>query len=125
MGRFGLKGSGPACSIYKERVTVLTFIRRSRSGGDVIAIEGSFDIADADRLRSIIDALNSTGPVTLDFHGVRSASDMAIAQLARGLVEASRRVSLAGLSEHHHRLLGYLGAATANVDSGPSAVTRG
>ena len=97
---------------------MLTFIRRPPSGGAVVAVEGSFDAADADQLRSIASALEAGGLVTLDFHEVRSASDIAVAQLARGLLEAPGHVSMVGLSEHHHRVLRYIGLEPAHIKRG-------
>lgn len=95
---------------------MLTSISRPLSGGAVIAIEGSFDAADADQLGTIASALDATGgPITLDFHEVRSASDMAVVRLARGILEPPGHVSMAGLSEHHHRLLHYIGLEPAHV----------
>ena len=81
----------------------------------MVAVEGSFDTADADQLRSIVSVLEAGGLVTLDFHEVRSASDTALARLARGLLEAPGHVSMVGLSEHHHRLLSYIGLEPAHI----------
>jgi hypothetical protein len=97
---------------------VLTSIRRPLSGGAVVGVEGSFDAADADQLRSIASALEAAGPVTLDFHNVRSASDTAVVRLARRILEAPGHVSMVGLSEHHHRLLSYIGLEPAHIKRG-------
>ncbi len=97
---------------------MLTSIRRPSSGGAVVIIEGSFDAGDADQVRLIASALDVAGPVTLDFHEVRSASDLAIAKLARGLLEAPGHVSVVGLSEHRHRLLRYIGLDSAPIKRG-------
>jgi hypothetical protein len=97
---------------------MLTSIRRPPTGGAVVAVEGSFDAADADQLGSIASALDAGGSVTLDFHEVRSASDMAIVRLARGILEAPGHVSMVGLSEHHHRLLNYVGLEPAHIKHG-------
>jgi hypothetical protein len=94
---------------------MLTSITRPPSGGAVVAVEGSFDSADVDCLRSIVSALETGGLVTLDFHEVRSASDTALARLARGLLEVPGHVSMVGLSEHHHRLLTYIGLEPAHI----------
>ena len=84
----------------------------------MVAVEGSFDAADADHLRTIVSALEAGGLVTLDFHEVRSASDTAIAGLASGLLEAPGHVSMVGLSEHHHRVLRYIGLEPAHIKLG-------
>jgi anti-anti-sigma regulatory factor len=94
---------------------MLTSIRRPPSGGAVVSVEGSFDAADADQLGSIAFALDADGPVTLDFHEVQSAGDMAVVRLARGILEASGHVSMVGLSEHHHRLLTYIGLEPLHI----------
>ena len=97
---------------------VLTSIRQPLSGGAVVGVEGSFDVADVDQLRSIASALDAAGPVTLDFHDVRSASDMAVVRLARRILEAPGHVSMVGLSEHQHRLPGYIGLEPTRIKRG-------
>lgn len=87
-----------------------TQVVRSMSGDAVVTVEGSFDGKDADRLHSIATNLATGGPVTLDFHKVRSPSDAAVAHLAMQL-RATRRVVMVGLSQHHHRLLKLVGLA--------------
>jgi CheY-like chemotaxis protein len=89
----------------------------SPSGGAVVRVAGSFDASDADQLWSLTSALDAGGPVTIDFHEVRSAGDLAIARLATGLLEHSHQVSIVGLSEHQHRLLRYIGL---ELDGGQS-----
>jgi len=90
-----------------------TQVRQSALGGAVVGVEGSFDVEDADRLQSMAAALENEGLVTLDFHGVRSASDAAVTRLASQLRAASRRVALVGLCEHHYKLLKYVGLVEA------------
>jgi CheY-like chemotaxis protein len=87
---------------------MVTVTVRSPSGGAVVRVAGSFDASDADQLWSLASA-DAGGPVTIDFHEVRSAGDLAIARLATGLLEHSHQVSIVGLSEHQHRLLRYIG----------------
>lgn len=94
----------------EEKVSsTLNVIRRSESSGAVIGVEGAFDVAEADELRSLISRLEVDGPVMLDFHRTRSVSDLAISRLANGLLETRRRVAMVGLSTHQHRLLRYIG----------------
>ena len=85
-----------------------TYVRRSVLGGAVVAVEGSFHEEDAEQLQSMAWALKDAGPVTLDFDHVRSASDCALARLARSLLRVSLPVSMVGLSIHQHRLLQYI-----------------
>jgi anti-anti-sigma regulatory factor len=85
-------------------------------GGAVIDIAGTFDTTDVDALGMLARSLYSTGTVVLDFHDVEVLSDCAIAKLA---IELHRQepghVTLVGLSEHHHRLLRYVGAEAAET----------
>ncbi len=80
--------------------------------GTVLELSGSFSTDEAERVREMIRALEPHRPVTIDFREVRLCHDTAVARLARDLVESERRVSLLGLSEHHHRLLRYIGVRT-------------
>jgi STAS domain len=98
--------------VSQEEDKMLTIIRRPTSGGVVVAIEGPFDVADVDQLHILASTLDADGPVSLDFHKVRSASDTAIARLAGGLRDVPRPVWMVGLSEHQRRLLKYIGLAT-------------
>jgi hypothetical protein len=85
-----------------------THVRRNE-GGAVIDITGTFDPADVGELRTLARSLCSACSVVLDFHeGV--LDDCAIAKLALELHGEMRgSVVLVGLSEHHHRLLQYVG----------------
>ena len=85
-------------------------IRQQRAGAAVVALHGSFDVNEAARLHQALLELSSSSSVTLDFRDVRLFHDSAIAVLARDLsLEAGPHVSLLGLSEHHYRLLHYIG----------------
>lgn len=86
-----------------------TRVWRSGLGGAVVGIEGTFGVEDADELRAMTTALQDAGSVTLDFHEVREASDLALAKLVRELFELPVQVSMVGLSVHQHRLLRYVG----------------
>ncbi len=77
------------------------------TSGTVVEVDGAFDPDEADRLHALLLDLEPDRPVTLDFRAVRLFHDLAVARLAREL--GGRRVALLGLSEHHHRLLRYIG----------------
>ncbi len=81
--------------------------------GTVLELHGSFGPAEADRLRDMIRRLEPQKSVTIDFREVRLCHDTAVARLARDLVESHRQVSMLGLSEHHRRLLRYIGLPSA------------
>jgi anti-anti-sigma regulatory factor len=88
-----------------------THVRWGADGGAVVGIAGKFDTPDVEQLSAVTQrCLESRGAVTLDFHGAEVLSDCAIARLAHELERAHGHVSLMGLSEHHHRLLQYMGA---------------
>jgi hypothetical protein len=86
---------------------------RDEERGTVLELNGSFGPLEEERLNSVLRALDPETPVTIDFRAVRLFHDIAVARLARDICELHRRVSLIGLSEHHHRLLRYIGLATA------------
>jgi anti-anti-sigma regulatory factor len=84
--------------------------RAHRSGRTEVVLHGSFDASEERRLHELLADLAPCGPVRVDFHEVRLFDDYAVAQLARDLSAAyAPNVSLVGLSEHHHRLLRYMG----------------
>jgi hypothetical protein len=78
----------------------------------VLVPHGSFDAAEAHRLHELLSDLAPRGPVHVDFHEVRLFDDYAVALLSRDLTTSyAPNVSLGGLSEHHHRLLRYMGSS--------------
>ena len=90
-------------------VAMRTHVLRNE-GGAVIGITGTFDPADVGELRTLARSLCSACSVVLDFHEVDVLDDCAIAKLALELHREIRgSVVLVGLSEHHHRLLQYVG----------------
>ena len=80
---------------------------RHVADGTVVEVHGAFDTAEAERLRAVLREIACERPVTLDFHAVRRFDDAAVARLAGEVAE--RHVALLGLSEHHYRLLRYMG----------------
>ncbi len=79
------------------------------ANGTVVELHGAFDPEEADRLHALLLELEPEKPVTLDFRAVRLFHDLAVARLAREIGDARRHVAILGLSEHHHRLLRYIG----------------
>ena len=85
-----------------------TSIRRLGTSAAVVSVCGSFDVLDAERLYALAVALGSDR-VTLDFYRARPVHDSAIARLGHDLHDSAGRFALSGLSEHHRRLLRYMG----------------
>ena len=81
-------------------------------GRRVIPVGGAFDAPRASALRSRLAEMSSGPGVVLDFSHARDVSDVALVVLLRGLGELRARVWLWGLSQHHQRLLAYLGLAS-------------
>ena len=79
------------------------------SGGAVVHLEGMLDAGEADRLAAVIVGLAGEEPVAVDLHDARAVQDHALVRLARALVVAAGRVRIMGISEHHCRLLRYVG----------------
>jgi anti-anti-sigma regulatory factor len=77
----------------------------------VLVLEGTFDAADVDSLHDALHDVARERPVAIDFHLVRLFKDFAVARLVGEIAARSGHVNLIGLSEHHHRLLRYVGAA--------------
>lgn len=84
------------------------FTHHEESAGAVLLrIDGDFDGAAALDVTRALEALGPK-PVVIDFSHARSAQDLAIAILARGI---SENVRLRGLGLHQERLLRYCGLA--------------
>jgi hypothetical protein len=73
--------------------------------GTLLVLRGPFDDAEVEKLHEVLRAIEPGSHLTLDFREVRLFHDTAVARLAKEL--AGRRVSLLGLSDHHHRLMRY------------------
>ncbi len=84
---------------------------RAQRSGTVVVVHGTFDASDARRLHDVLAELAPSSRVRVDFHEVRLFDDSAVARLSRDLTGPyGANVELVGLSEHHHRLLRYMGA---------------
>lgn len=106
-----MQQANPTVSTSNESLVIAmrTHVHRD-DGGAVITIAGTFDTTDVDELGMVARSLYPTGTVVLDFHEVEVLSDCAIAKLASELQQQeSGHVVLVGMSEHHHRLLRYVG----------------
>ena len=75
----------------------------------VIRVEGTFDLPAARLVENSLKR-NGSGPVRVDFRGVRAFHDFAVAVLAQALKRAPEpRVKVEGLTVHQIRLLRYFG----------------
>ncbi len=80
----------------------------------------TFRKRDADRFQETIAALTPFASLTVEFAAVRECDDVALVRLARALAALpAGEVVLRGLSEHHRRLLAYVGLDPDRVH-GPS-----
>ncbi len=83
--------------------------RPHRTGHVVFTVAGTFGADDARELRRLLAELDPGGRVTVDFHDVRRLDDVAVSALGQGLGGGGPQVELVGLSDHHRRLLRYVG----------------
>jgi hypothetical protein len=83
----------------------------------IIKMEGVFDVPAAQRVAREL-ATAGEGEVRIDLTRVREFHDFGIALLARELAGRDH-TSVSGLSQHHVRLLRYLG-----IDSGASELAE-
>jgi anti-anti-sigma regulatory factor len=86
----------------------------------VIPVGGAFDDSTGSALRTRLTEMRSGTSVVLDFRHARDVNDVALAVFLRGIGELRARVWLWGLSQHHERVLRYLGLASGR---GPSRGT--
>ncbi len=78
-----------------------------------VEVGPDFVVGDAQELgAAIADAAPGT-QVDIDFRRVRECQGPALARLAEAMRSGRARVALRGMSEHHLKLLGYLGAPPA------------
>jgi hypothetical protein len=82
-------------------------------GGLTLQVEDAFLREDALRIHELIERAAPGTPVEIDFARVRDCHDVALALLARDIVDGRARVALRGTSHHQERLLGYLGVSRA------------
>lgn len=85
-------------------------IKREEVAGEVtLKLSGTFDNRTALELRRSLELVDAD-EVVIDFSGVRSFSDSAVAVLSRGIKHA---VTLRGLGHHQQRIFAYLGVMPA------------
>jgi hypothetical protein len=95
-------------------VVPMTIDARQTRGELVFVVHGSFDRKDTQDVEAAVAGLGPGARVTIDLRDVRVCDDAAVAKLARDLSDdAMPSVELLGLSEHHRRLLQYLGIRAA------------
>jgi hypothetical protein len=78
-------------------------------GETVLVVHGTFNRQDLAALERAIAEAGRGARVRVDLHEARNCDDAAIAMLARGLQGSAGDVEVVGLSDHHHRLLRYMG----------------
>jgi hypothetical protein len=69
----------------------------------------AFRPEDALRIHEAISGAEPGTAVDIDFRRVRECHAVALDQLARDILAGRARVAVHGMSQHHQRLLGYLG----------------
>jgi anti-anti-sigma regulatory factor len=88
----------------------MTIDARQSQGRVVLVVHGSFDRQDTRDVEAAVEGLGPGARVTIDLRDVRVCDDAAVAKLARDLTDdLALNVELLGLSDHHRRLLRYLG----------------
>jgi len=103
----GLPGRTAAAAppaVSREMRSMRTEVRPGAAGQISVIVEGAFDTPDVATLVALAESLWRHAPrsrLTLDFHGAREVSDLAIARLADEMRRAPDGVALAGLSQRH------------------------
>lgn len=92
-------------------------VRTGTGDADIVllALDGTFDAADAWRVHDTLEHLPPETRVSLDFREVRAFHDFAIALLARDLAAWQGRVEANGLCQHQRRILKYFGVDEAGL----------
>jgi hypothetical protein len=73
-------------------------------------VTGVLDMSEARRLVEAVSTTANGAALSVDLRSARETHDAAVVALARAL--GARDVAIVGLSRHHERLLGYVGAFT-------------
>ncbi len=89
-----------------------------------LTLEGTFDSAAAWRVHDMLAHLAPATHVSLDFRGVRSFHDFAIALLARDILALRGQVEAAGLCKHQRRILKYFGVDETSLGGPPAAESQ-
>jgi hypothetical protein len=88
----------------------VTIDARQSRGRVVLVVHGSFDRQDTRDVEAAVEGLGPGARVTVDLRDARVCDDAALAELARDLTGGlALDVELLGLSDHHRRILRYLG----------------
>jgi hypothetical protein len=91
-------------------IALVTIDARQSQGRVVLVVHGSFDRQDTRDVEAAVEGLGPGAQVTIDLRDARVCDDAAVAKLARDLTDdLALDVELLGLSDHHRRLLRYLG----------------
>jgi hypothetical protein len=86
-----------------------------------VEVSSAFLLEDAQLLGAAIAGAAPGTEVDVDFRQVRECHGPALARLAEVLREAHAHVALRGMTDHHRKLLGYLGAPFEALHSGSAA----
>lgn len=81
----------------------------SAEGALTFEIGSAFVPEDAVRIHDLIERTAPGTTVEVDLHRVRDCHDVALALLARDIVQGRAHVALRGVSQHQLRVLGYFG----------------
>jgi hypothetical protein len=80
-----------------------------------VEVGSAFVMEDAQQLGAVIADAGPGTHVDIDFRQVRECHGTALARLAEAMRSARAHVALRGMSDHHLKLLGYLGAPSEAV----------
>ncbi len=75
-----------------------------------VEVSSAFLLEDAQKLGTAMADAPPGTEIAVDFHDVRECQGPALARLAEAMRSCHAHVALHGISEHHRKLLGYLGA---------------
>jgi hypothetical protein len=75
----------------------------------------AFRPEDALRIHQAITSARPGTPVEIDFRRVSECHAVALDLLAKDILAGRARVAVHGMSQHHQRLLGYLGVSSLGI----------
>jgi hypothetical protein len=78
-----------------------------------VQISSAFLLEDALKIDDALAVMEPGADVDIDFHHARECHGAALARLAEAMRSGRTHVAVRGMSDHHWRLLGYLGVPSA------------
>ena len=89
-------------------------VERPATGVMRLSMGTAFLSEDAWQVHDLLERIEASERLVLDFRRVRDCADFALSLLARDLLAKSARVEVVGMTQHQERVLSYFGVAPSS-----------